>query len=170
MQTPAQILVEKLTLIVDTCESLRDDVIAFWNAHKDEKPETIGKIAREEFKSLKFKTYDKGKTVDTILAEIMAGTKRFSKQEVSKFLKGLGYIADRAKNANSEGVLRKRAVDNAFGIVKPSPNKGKGKSKSKGSRPAINANMIVAWINEGNLTSKKDGQRIAKAIAEAFNA
>jgi hypothetical protein len=48
--------------------------------------------------------------------------------------------------------------------------KTKTKSKSKGSRPAINADMIVAWINEGNLKSKKDGQKIAVAIAKAFNA
>jgi len=55
------------------------------------------------------------------------------------------------------------------GRLAKTKTKTKTKTKSKGSRPAINADMIVAWINEGNLTSKKDGQAIATAIAKCFN-
>jgi len=144
-------------------------------------PLEIGEQMGEELVNMKFMTGDNGKTASTLIAESLAwnhfgnAKSTFDKKATLELLKGLGFIAAVCQDAASESSQRSRTVRLAFAkfdpaTPKPEPKgKGKGKGKGTGSRPAINADMIVSWIEEGNLTDKKEGARIAKAIAKCFN-
>ena len=155
-------------LLVDLANEISD----FWNANRAKlNAEQIGTKMNNELCDLGLRTTDGGKSFARLIADSLAlHMPMLDRKDISDFLKGTGFVG--GKDAAVEGANRSRMVKSALqlaGRLAKTKTKTKTKTKSKGSRPAINADMIVAWINEGNLTSKKDGQAIATAIAKCFN-
>jgi len=155
-------------LLVDLANEISD----FWNANRAKlNAEEIGMKMNNELCDLGLRTADGGKSFARLIADSMAlHMPMLDRKDISDFLKGTGFVG--GKSSAVEGANRSRMVKSAMqlaGRLAKTKTKTKTKTKSKGSRPAINADMIVAWINEGNLTSKKDGQAIATAIAKCFN-
>ena len=157
-------------LLVDLANEISD----FWNANRAKlNAEEIGMKMNNELCDLGLRTADGGKSFARLIADSMAlHMPMLDRKDISDFLKGTGFVG--GKSSAVEGANRSRMVKSAMQLAgrlakTKTKTKTKTKSKSKGSRPAINADMIVAWINEGNLTSKKDGQAIATAIAKCFN-
>lgn len=179
IRTIAKLLSTSEDLIYD----LAHELVYYINLHiLTLSPEKIGEKMRDELDGLAFMTGDNGKTASTLIAESLAWNhfgnsgSTFDKPKVSKLLKGLGFIASATKDADTEASQRSRTVRLAFAKYDPStPNKDKDKStkdkpKNKGGRPAMSADSIVEWIKAGNLNSKAEGNKIAVAIAEYFNA
>ena len=168
IQNIKSILEQGEDLLVDLANEISD----FWNANRAKlNAEEIGMKMNNELCDLGLRTADGGKSFARLIADSMAlHMPMLDRKDISDFLKGTGFVG--GKSSAVEGANRSRMVKSAMqlaGRLAKTKTKTKTKSKSKGSRPAINADMIVAWINEGNLTSKKDGQAIATAIAKCFN-
>jgi|11_taG_2_1085331.scaffolds.fasta_scaffold11817_4 hypothetical protein len=170
IQNIKSILEQGEDLLVDLANEISD----FWNANRAKlNAEEIGMKMNNELCDLGLRTADGGKSFARLIADSMAlHMPMLDRKDISDFLKGTGFVG--GKSSAVEGANRSRMVKSAMQLAgrlakTKTKTKTKTKSKSKGSRPAINADMIVAWINEGNLTSKKDGQAIATAIAKCFN-
>lgn len=169
--------IQKIKAILEQGEDLlvdlANEISVFWNANRAKlNAEEIGMKMNHELCDLGLRTTDGGKSFARLIADSLAlHMPMLDRKDISDFLKGTGFVG--GKDAAVEGSNRSRMVKSALqlaGRLPKSKSKSKGgKSKGKGSRPAINADMIVSWIEEGNLSSKKEGQRIALAIAKAFN-